>query len=63
MVGNKHLVLSHMLVGFLIHVAEEGNGILLSTNRHWYSEEIGVEFGQMCGKKVPLVKGVPTINN
>ena len=54
MVANKHLVLSHKLVGFLIHVAGEGNGVLLTTSCHWYSEEIGVELVHMCGRRVLL---------
>ena len=56
MVANRHPVLSHTLVGFLVHIAGEGNGILFRTGHHQYSEEIGVEFVHMCGRKVPILK-------
>ena len=53
---DKHSVLNHTLVGFLVHVAGEGNGILFSTSHHRYLEEIGVEFAHMYGRRVPFVK-------
>ena len=63
MVANRHPVLSHTLVGFLVHIDGEGNGILFRTGRHQYSEKIRVEFVHMCGRKFPIVKRVPMVNN
>ena len=63
MVANIHPVFSHMLVGFLIHVIGEGDGILLSMSHHRYSEVIRVEFVHMWDRRVPFVKGISMVNN
>ena len=52
-----------MLVGFLIHIVEEGNGILFGKSHHLYSKVGGVEFVHIGDKSVTLVEGVPTVNN
>ena len=63
MVANKHPVLSHTLVRFLIHIVGEGNEILFNTSHHRYSEEIGIELAHMRSRRVPLVKWVSMDNN
>ena len=52
-----------MLVGLFIHIDGEGNGILFKKIYHRYSKVGGVEFVHVGDKSVPLVEGVPTVNN
>ena len=52
-----------MLVGFSIHIVGEGNGILFKKSHHRYSKVGGVEFVHISDKSVPLIEGVPTVDN
>ena len=63
MVANIHPIFSHTLVGFFIHIAREGNGILFRKSHHRYSKVGEVEFVHVSDISVPLVEGVPVVNN
>ena len=63
MVANIHFIFSHKLVGFSIHIAGKGNGIFFRKSHHWYSKVGGVEFMHIGDRSVPLVEGVPTVDN
>ena len=52
-----------MLVEYFIHTVRERNGILFKKSHHWYSKVSGVEFVHVGDISVPLVEGVPTVNN
>ena len=52
-----------MLVGLSIHIAGEGNGILFRKSHHLYSKVGGVEFVHIGDRIVPLVEGVPVVDN
>ena len=63
MVANLHSIFHHMLVGFSIHIAGEGNVILFSNSHHRYLKIGGVEFVHIGDISVPLVEGVLAVNN
>ena len=43
MIADEHLIFSHVLEGFPVHVARERDGILLRTSRHRHPKKSGVE--------------------
>ena len=47
-VANVHLDLDHLLEGLPIQVVGEGDGVLLNTSHHQYSEESRVEVTYVC---------------
>ena len=63
MVVNIHSIFNHTLVGFSIHIDEEGNRILFKNSCHWYSKVGGVQFMHIDDRSVALVEGVPTVDN
>ena len=63
MVEDEHPVFGHALEGLPIQIVKEGEGVLLSTSNHPYSEESGVEVVHVCDQRLPLVKGAPTYND
>ena len=52
-----------MLVEFFIHVVGEGNRILFKKSHYRYLKVGGVEFVHIDDRSVPLVEGVPVVNN
>ena len=63
MVVEVHFVVGHALEEFPIHVAGEGDGVLLSMSRHRHSKESRVEVVHVCDRRLPYVKRVPSIND
>ena len=63
MVADVHPVFGHALKGLSFQVAGEGDGLLLGTSHHWYSEKIGVEVVHADDQGLPLVKGAPVVND
>ena len=63
MVTNIDSIFNHNLVGFFIHIAGEGNGIFFRKSHHRYSKVGEVELLHIGDKSVPLVEGVPAVNN
>ena len=63
MVANMHPVLGHTLVGLFILVAGEGNGIFFKESHHKYSKIGGVELAHIGDRSVPLIEGVPMIDD
>ena len=63
MVVDRHSIFSHKLVGFSFYVADEGNKIFFRNSHHHYSKVGGVHFVHIDDRSVPLVEGVPAVNN
>ena len=55
-------ILGHALVGPLIQVDEEGDGVFLHTSHHRNAEAVGVKIAHVRDGKVPLVEGPPVVN-
>ena len=63
MITDEHPVFGHALEGLPIQIAVEGDKILLNTSHHRYSKNSGVEVMHVCDRRLPLVKGAPTVND
>ena len=48
LVADEHPIFGHALEGLPIQIAKDGDGVLLSTSRHQYSEKSGVEVAHVC---------------
>ena len=60
---DKHPIFNHTLEGLPIHIAGKWDGVLLNTSRHQSLEKSGIEVLHVRERRLPLVKGVPTIND
>ena len=63
MVTDVHPVFSYALEGLSIHVAEEGDRVLLNTSHHQHSEKSGVEIAHASNRRVPLVEESLKVDN
>ena len=63
MVAKVHSIFSHALVGLFIQIIEEGDGVLFRKCNHWYAKAGGVEVAHISNKSIPLVEGVPSVDN
>ena len=61
MVTYVHPVLGHALVGPLIQVDGEGDGVSLPTSHCRYTEAMRVKIVHARDKRVPLVEGPPIV--
>ena len=62
MVTYIHLVLGHALVGPLIQVNEEGDGVFFLTSHCRYAEAVRVKITHVHKERVSLVKGHLVVN-
>ena len=62
MVAHIHPVLSHALVGPLIKVDGEGDGVFLPASHRRYVETVRVKIEHVHDRRVPLVEGPRVIN-
>ena len=62
MVAHIHPVLDHALVGPLIQVDREGDGVFLLSSQCWYEEDVRVKVTHMRYGRVPLVEWPPIVN-
>ena len=62
MITHIHSVLIHVLVGPLIQVDREGDGVFLPTSHHQYEEALRVKIAYVRDGRVPLVEGHPVVN-
>ena len=63
MVVDAHFLFNHRLEGLSIHVAGEGDRVLLSTGHHLHSENSGVEIAHVRNRGGPLIEGSPVVDN
>ena len=62
MVAHIHPVLSHALIGPLIQVDEEGDGVFLPTSHYRYAKVVRVKITHVHDGRFPLVEG-PLVAN
>ena len=58
MIVDIHLVFYNVLIGPLIHVVGEGDGVLLRTSHHRDEEAMGVEVAHVRDRRIPLIQKV-----
>ena len=63
MIAKVHSIFSHELVGLFIQIAGEGNGVLFRKCHHLYAKAGGVEVSHISDRSVPLVEGIPAVDN
>ena len=63
MVANIHSFFGYTLIGIFIQIVGEENGILFKKSHHWCLKVGGVEFVHIGDISVPLIEGVPVVND
>ena len=63
MVAHVHSILGHALVGLIVQIAGEGNGVLFLKRHHRYAMDGGVKVAHVSNRSIPLVEGAPMVDD